>query len=794
MPIPHIQRQTDRGIPTYGQNVGFVRDDRFINELKEELVPAASGYFFCKNEGAFVRYRRVGDHWEGTTPTGTRMEFGLTPQARVSNGTNVFSWMLERETDTRGNAITFSYASFPGENNTNQIYLQAVRYGPGAPPWTNFHFARFHYESRPDWFEDCRSGFEVRTGQRLKRIDIGTQGPNLVGSLRGDFDSDSQVDNLVRRYLLQYATNGSASHWSLLVSVTQIGSDGLASLPSARFDYFTCDPPTIVSGQNQVLGSENTPPFVMDNSLTDLVDLNGDGLPDLLKTDAGGGTHTAYLNLGQRRVAAGQHILWEVGEQITGDLGAQIFDLQSDESTGTHSAHLADMDGDGAADFVVKAGSDNVFYFANRNDRRWGPRSQMAVADVSPPAPFGSPNVRTADVDFDKRVDIIRSLGGGLGYHVWFNLGDNAYSDRVLVEPNSGFSFDLNSPAVQIADLNGDRVPDVAQIQPTMVTVTTGLGYGRFREPTIVPIPGGVVLNGEQLSRARLTDLNGDGLADLVVERAEGSDLWYWLNLGVYAFDEQRKITGLPVPTGSAAQIRWADMNGNGTVDYVLADRESVPQIQTVDLGELIGCGSYRNLLNSVANGIGRVTHIGYESSTHYRLLDAAAGNPWPDPTPFPVPVISSITNLDSMGHAYITRFQYHNGFYDAEEKQFRGFARVEQIDVGDSTAPTLVSRSYFDTGRAFETLKGKQLRATFETEDGRVFRDVFTSWQIPPLVLALGTNGQTVSYTHPVGSTNIIKELGQGLERRLESEFAYDQFGNQTDQRDFGIVENENR
>ena len=148
LPLPFIQRQTDHGIPTYGENVGLSRDDRFINELKEELVPAADGYFFCKNEGAFVRYRQVGDHWEGITPTGTRMEFGLTPQARVRHGTsvtNVFSWLLERQTDTRGNTITFSYASVPGENNTNQIYLQAVRYVAGHPPWTNFHFVRFHY-------------------------------------------------------------------------------------------------------------------------------------------------------------------------------------------------------------------------------------------------------------------------------------------------------------------------------------------------------------------------------------------------------------------------------------------------------------------------------------------------------------------------------------------------------------------------------------------------------------------------------------------------------------------------
>ncbi len=794
LPFPYVQRQTDRGIPTYGRHLGFLRDDRFINEMKEELVPTADGFYFCENEGAFLRYRQVGEHWEATTPFGTRLQFGLTPQARVRNGTDSFCWLLERQTDTRGNTITYSYVSFPSENNTNEVYLKAIRYGPGAPPWTDFHFVIFHYEDRPDWFEDCRSGFVVRTGKRLKSIVIGTQGPQLTGQQTGDFDEDGRADNLIRRYELRYKSATSALRWSLLETVTQIGADGITALPPARFDYQICEPPLTISAAAHVITSENTPPFVMDNPLVDLIDLNGDALPDLLKTDSGGGSHTAYLNLGQRTGPAGRSILWQSGQTMAGSLEAQTFDLQSDENTGTHGAHLADMDGDGAADFAVKAGTDNVFYFANQNSRAWGSRRQMVVQDFAPPAPFGSPGVRTADIDFDKRIDIIRSLGAGSGYHVWFNLTNSSYSERILVEPETGFSFDFNSPAVQIVDFNGDRVPDIAQVQQTAVTVTTGLGYGRFTAPKLISIPGGIVLTDQQLSRARLSDLNSDGLADLVVERAEGTDLWYWLNLGTYVFDEQRTITGLPVPVGSAAQIRWADINGNGTVDYIFADRESTPAIQAVDLGELIGCGSSPNVLRTMANGIGRVTHVGYRPSTEFRLLDAAAGNPWPDPTPFPVPVVNAVTNFDSLGHAYVTLYRYHDGYYDPQEKQFRGFARVEQIEIGDSTAPTLVSRSHFDTGRTFEIMKGKLVRATAEADDGRVFQDSFTSWQLPPRVLALGTNGAAVNYTHPVGSTNIITELGQGLQRRMEFEMAYDNFGNQTLRREYGVVEGSDR
>jgi hypothetical protein len=170
--------------------------DVFINEQREELVPGTDGYFRCANESAFVRYRAVGEHWEGTAPDGTRLEFGLTASGRIEEtGTGrVFAWLLERETDTRGNTIEYGYRSFAGESNLNQKYLSTIRYGPGGPPWTHYHFVVFEYEDRPDWFEDGRAGFLVRTGKRLKAVTMGTQGAALSGHLAGDFDGDGNAD------------------------------------------------------------------------------------------------------------------------------------------------------------------------------------------------------------------------------------------------------------------------------------------------------------------------------------------------------------------------------------------------------------------------------------------------------------------------------------------------------------------------------------------------------------------------------------------------------------------------
>src|SRR5213596_267405 len=80
LPTSSVQRRSDHGIPTYGQDVGFPREDTFINDMKEELVPQTNGYFFCKNEGAFIRYEQVSNHWEATQPDGTRLVFGSSSQ------------------------------------------------------------------------------------------------------------------------------------------------------------------------------------------------------------------------------------------------------------------------------------------------------------------------------------------------------------------------------------------------------------------------------------------------------------------------------------------------------------------------------------------------------------------------------------------------------------------------------------------------------------------------------------------------------------------------------------------
>jgi RHS repeat-associated protein len=800
--IPFVQRQTDKGIPRYVDTANGVDDDLdgvidnpqemdvFINDAREELVPTAEGFYLCENEGAFVRYARIGNHWEGTLPDGTTMEFGLTSLGRIMDAATgrVFTWLLEKMTDTNRNTIVFTYRTYAGDQNRNQRYLAQVKYGPGAPPWVNFHFVVFGYESRSDWFEDCRPGFAVRTGVRLKRITIGTQGPALEGHASGDFNGDGVGDYLNRRYVLSYEAH---PHWSLLTSLTWIGADNKSSYPPMRLGYTVANPPATMPAEGEIIGAVNAPAYVMDNELVDLADLNGDGLPDILKTERFGGAHTAYLNRGESTDGGSKSITWGPGAEVSSADGlAWNINLQD---TTPAVAHLADMDGDGLADLVYKAGTD-VYYFTNQGKIAWGSRLVMNVdsSESAPPSPFAVDNVKTADLDFDKRMDIIQSIstGGSADYRIWFNLGNQRYSRSVTVSQDFGYM--LSDTGVHIADFNGDRVPDIVRVRPTGLEVTAGLGYGNFAPMVFVPIPD-YTLDVEQpgqVERARLEDITGDGLVDLIIERAAPGQVWYWINLGNYALDNRRVITGMPTGLGTNPAIRWADLNGNGTTDLVYADSYAEPRLQTVDIGELVGCVPSPNMLVSIDNGIGRKITIEYATSTKYILEDLENGHIWPQALPFPVNVVSMVRINDSLGNVYTTAYQYHDGFYDGMEKEFRGFGAVEIKELGDTTVPDLITAHTFDIGAHEKALKGKALWIEARDANNKVFHRIHNIWSTKILFQNANGDGRSVTFPFVKSRVRDIIEKGNGNPVQVQWEYEYDNYGNVVRQIEYGRMD----
>ena len=817
-----VSRRTDKGIPRYVDGPNGLDDDhdgeidepdevdRFIGTEGEELVRLVDATYRARIEGNFTRYNRVRDeshdHWEGRLRDGTKLEFGLTPQARVADEKEekVFKWLLEKSTDTNGNSIEYFYASFPGSDN--QKYLKEIRYGPGSGPWEVFYFAHLSYEDRPDWRKDYRSGFLIKTAKRLSQIDIGIQGAVPDQCAPGDWNLDGETDALIARYSVSYDKKSVGS--SYLSEVKRYGSDGVNYLPPITFSYSTFDPDTTVSAQGAVLGSTNEPFSVMDSQLVEVIDLNRDGLPDLLKTDLEGGQHTGYLNLGVQGEGSSRSLKWDSAKDVTSadGLALQLY-LSENE------VHLADMNGDGLSDLVHTAYGGEVSYYLNQGSLSWGKRTRMLVQDSPPPAPFGSDRVKTLDLDFDKRMDLVRSSENG--YSIWFNLAENKYSQEVRTAGaiHQGAVIQLGDNGVRLADMNGDRMSDAAKISPLQVTYCANMGHGQFDSSVTISIPDST-LTEDQVKRAQLEDINGDGLADLVIERAGGNELWYFLNLGTDAFSQKHTITNMPIDYGENVVTRWADMNGNGTVDLVYADSTADSRIRILDIGELVGGSSHSNLLTEIQNGLGVTTRIAYQSSTEFYVAAREAGEPWSTTIPFPVQVVSEVrvaTGLDCddvLGvDEYRKKYTYRDGFYEDREKAFRGFSQVEVTEFGDPTAPTRITTHRFFTGgpdgvdndqdgeidevsplnhREEDALKGMVRGVEVRGEDGLLFSEVKHDWLVR--CLALSVDNIEVRFAYNQKEDKLVYE-GTNTPETIRSTYEYDDFGNVTEERHYGAL-----
>ncbi len=97
---------------------------------------------------------------------------------------------------------------------------------------------------------------------------------------------------------------------------------------------------------------------------------------------------------------------------------------------------------------------------------------------------------------------------------------------------------------------------------------------------------------------------------------------------------------------------------------------------------DLMG-GQKPHLLVKTMNNLGAETKVDYAPSTKFYLADKFAGRAWITKLPFPVHCVAKVTVIDKWRNTrFATTYSYHHGYFDGIEREFRGFGRVEQVDV----------------------------------------------------------------------------------------------------------------
>ncbi len=796
---PAITRRTDKGLPTYEDGEEGWEADVFVLSDAEDLVPVlvrrGEGWereefearqgdatfrvrrYRPRVEGAFARVERWCDaasgemHWRTFSRDNVASVYGDSPESRIADPADplrVFSWLLARSWDDRGNVAVYEHKAEDRVNVPDALherhrgavanrYCKRVLYGnarpydPGCPELPrDWHFqlvfdygdhdlerprvaADAAWPARPDAFSSYRSGFEVRTYRLCRRVlmfhafpELGEE-PCLVRSTDLRYDESPLNSRLVAVAQTAYLRNPEDGGYRVRDPVT---GEALSprSLPSLEMAYSVA---TIDDTLRRVdrESVENLPAGV-DGARYQWVDLDGEGLPGVLTEQADAWFYKRNVSAlpGADGVAAARFepLEWVASKPSTANLGGG-------------RQQFVDLSGDGRLSLVQYARPMSGFY-ERVPEEGWLPfRPFASQLNLD----WNDPNLKMIDLDGDGHADVLIREDDVLTWHrshVREGLGP-ARRVPIPFDEERGPALVLadGTETIFLADFSGDGLTDLVRIRNGEVCYWPNQGYGRFgAKVTMDGSPVFDLADRFDPRRIRLADLDGSGTTDIVYLGADGVRLYF--NQSGNAWSAPRELPQLPI-TGPLDAVTVVDLLGQGTACLVWSSPlpgEARRPLRYVDL--MSGTKPY--LLIHLRNNLGAETRVRYAPSTRFYLADRAAGTPWITRLPFPVHVVERVEVFDRVGgNRFVTRYAYHHGYFDGVEREFRGFGMVEQWDTEEfstlsggepaaanwdaaSDVPPMLTRTWFHTGFFFSRDRiSRQLEHEY-------YREPRSSWQ----------------------------------------------------------------
>ena len=145
---------------------------------------------------------------------------------------------------------------------------------------------------------------------------------------------------------------------------------------------------------------------------------------------------------------------------------------------------------------------------------------------------------------------------------------------------------------------------------------------------------------------------------------------------------------------------------------------------------------------------MGAETAFGYAASTKFYAQDRRDGHPWITRLPFPVHVVERVESRDLVSNTtLVSTYRYRHGYYDGVEREYRGFAYVEQSDVesvvGEFDLPPVVSKTWFHNGAFPEEDRIEAISRTRPTRSSSPATPRRPSCRIPDLPAGLTVEEQ---------------------------------------------------
>ncbi|MEU1081574.1 SpvB/TcaC N-terminal domain-containing protein [Streptomyces sp. NPDC005908] len=744
--LPKIARKTDKGLPQYDDatesDVFILSDAEDLTPVlveqdgqwvREQLQPRTVGgvqyrveRYRPRIEGLFARIERWTNtnqptdvFWRSISRENVTTWYGRTAESRITDpddASRIFSWLICASHDDKGNLISYGYKAENVENvDTDRAseqnrerragrYLKRIRYGnhtpylptldptaswPEPPTDDQWYFELvFDYGEhdaasplpqdspgwgpRPDAFSTHRSGFEVRTHRLCRRVLMFHHFPD---------EQEVGTDCLVRSTDLTYSHEETPADprnpiYSKLTAVTQRGYQRqdagyrVRSLPPLEFGYTEA----VVQDTLRELPSDSAEnmPIGLDGARYQWVDLDGEGLSGVLTEQGGAWLYKRNLSpLSQT----------EKNGRLEGRFGAVEVVTPVPALSLADGAQFLDLAGDGRPDVVRFTAQDSGFH-RRAEGEGWEP---FVAFRALPNRDWSDPNLRFVDLDGDGHADVLITEHDALVWHP--SLAEEGFGPGRRMgkawdeERGPALVFTDGEESIHLADMTGDGLTDLVRIRNGEVCYWPSLGYGRFGPK--VTMDEAPFDRPDQFDQRRvlLADIDGSGTTDIIYLQAEGVRIY--CNQSGNGWGPPVTLATLP-PANYATSVKPVDLLGNGTACLVWSSPLPADAHRPLRYVDLMG-GQKPHLLVKTANNLGAETEIQYAPSTRFYLQDRLAGTAWATKLPFPVHVVERVTVRDKWrGTSFSTTYSYHHGYFDGHEREFRGFGRVEQVDVED--------------------------------------------------------------------------------------------------------------